>query len=458
MKILLRSVILTLGVLGSSALVAQDINAVLDQARAGRQAEQQQFAQRAAQFEAADTAARQQMLNEANTQRDALAAQVNQKAETYSDNDLTITNLNGELRNKANGLGLGELFGQARQLANDAITGFQQSMIGAQYPEDDRVQFLQTLSTTTRILTVDQLERLWLEIQQEMTASGEVAKWNGSVVLPGGATKTADIIRIGPFIAMSEGNYLTYRPELNLLSELPRQPPNEFMSDAARLAAATSGYVLATADSTRGVMLNLYVERPTLEERIELGEEVGYVIIATGIAGGIAFLLQLLYLIKVRLAVARQIRRIDQPSKDNPLGRVLMVFKGDAKALEEETDVLELRLTEAVLKEIPPLERSQALLRLVVAAGPLLGLVGTVVGMIITFQSITESGSSDPKLMATGIGQAMIATVLGLGVAVPLLFGNALLTSLSRGIIQILDEQSAGLLAETLENRRKPHA
>jgi biopolymer transport protein ExbB len=89
-----------------------------------------------------------------------------------------------------------------------------------------------------------------------------------------------------------------------------------------------------------------------------------------------------------------------------------------------------------------------------VAAGPLLGLVGTVVGMIITFQSITESGQSDPRLMAHGIGTAMIATVLGLGIAIPLLFVNAGLASMSRSVVQILDEQSTGLLAEMLERQR----
>jgi biopolymer transport protein ExbB len=57
--------------------------------------------------------------------------------------------------------------------------------------------------------------------------------------------------------------------------------------------------------------------------------------------------------------------------------------------------------------------------------------------------------------MATGIGQAMIATVLGLGIAVPLLFANALLNSLSRSIVQILDEQSTGMLAENLERSKK---
>jgi biopolymer transport protein ExbB len=132
---------------------------------------------------------------------------------------------------------------------------------------------------------------------------------------------------------------------------------------------------------------------------------------------------------------------------------VLLAFKGDAGRIEEQADVAELRISEAVLREVPKLERFQAFLRLAVAAGPLLGLIGTVIGMIVTFQSITESGSSDPKLMAHGISQAMIATVLGLGIAIPLLFANAILTSLSRQIVQLLDEQSAGLLAQSIERR-----
>ncbi len=115
--------------------------------------------------------------------------------------------------------------------------------------------------------------------------------------------------------------------------------------------------------------------------------------------------------------------------------------------------MVELRISEAVLKEVPPLERFQSFLRLCVAAGPLLGLIGTVIGMILTFQSITESGSSDPKLMAAGISQAMIATVLGLSIAIPLLFMNAWLSSLSKSIVQVLDEQSAGFLAERLVSK-----
>jgi len=207
-------------------------------------------------------------------------------------------------------------------------------------------------------------------------------------------------------------------------------------------------------DPSRGVLLGLYVERPTLLERIELGEAVGYVIIAVGVAAVVVFLYQLIHLIRTRVAVARQLNNLDQPVSDNPLGRVLLAFKGDPDGIEQNFEVVELRISEAVLHEVPRLERFQAFLRLSVAAGPLLGLIGTVVGMIITFQSITEAGSSDPKLMATGIGQAMIATVLGLGIAIPLLFANALLNSLSRTVVQILDEQSTGILAEGIERQQ----
>src|SRR5690606_23571751 len=258
-----------------------------------------------------------------------------------------------------------------------------------------------------------------------------------------------------PFTAMSNNQFLSYLPELNQLAVLPRQLPGEFMSIGRSFSLATEGYARAVVDYTRGVLLALYVERPTWAERIHLGEEVGYVIIVVGIAGALAFVWQLIHLILVRIKVRRQLQNLDEPRRDNPLGRVLLAFRGDPNRIEEDADIAELRISEAVLREVPKLERFQAFLRLAVAAGPLLGLIGTVVGMMITFQSITESGSSDPRLMATGIGQAMIATVLGLGIAIPLLFANALLNGLSRTVVQILDEQSAGMLAESIEKQRR---
>ena len=242
---------------------------------------------------------------------------------------------------------------------------------------------------------------------------------------------------------------------MKTLTMLARQPSSSLRNRGRAVDQATSGYVEGAIDPSRGVLLSLVVQRPNVIERIEKGESVGYVIIAVGIIGALCALYQFIYLVRARAAVTRQLKNTEVPTTDNPLGRVLATFKGNPDSIDEDAEVVELRISEAVLREVPLLERFQAFLRLAVAAGPLLGLIGTVVGMIITFQSITESGSSDPKLMATGIGQAMIATVLGLGVAIPLLFANALLNSLSRGVVQVLDEQSAGMLAESIEKQRR---
>jgi len=447
--ILLSSVVL------SAAIQAQTLNDVLDQARSVREAETALFQQRITDFNATAAADQQRLMREAAATRTQIQAAVQAKTNQFSANDLQISTLNVEMREKANTLGLGELFGLARQVAGDSATILEQSLVNAQYvSEDSRVAFLRDFSQQDTIASIAQLERVWFEIQREMTASGEVARYTGTVVEPNGDALTAEVVRIGPFTATADGQFLAFIPNLSRLSIMPRQLPEEFLADAAQLHSASQGYVTGVVDSTRGVLTSLYVERPTIGERIEKGEEVGYVIIVVGTLGLLAFFYQLIYLVRSRMAVTAQMKNLQKPINNNALGRVLLSFKGDGGKIEEDSEVAELRISEAVMKEVPSLERFQPFLRLAVAAGPLLGLVGTVVGMIITFQSITESGSSDPKLMANGIGQAMIATVLGLGIAVPLLFAGALLNSLSRSIVQILDEQSTGILAENIEKRK----
>ncbi len=449
------SVILLSSVVLSAATQAQTLNDVLDQARSVREAETALFQQRITEFNATAAADQQRLMREAAATRTQIQAAVQEKTNQFSANDLQISTLNVEMREKANTLGLGELFGLARQVAGDSSTILEQSLVNAQYAsEDSRVAFLRDFSQQDTIASIAQLERVWFEIQREMTASGEVARYTGTVVEPNGDALTAEVVRIGPFTATADGQFLAYIPNLSRLSIMPRQLPEEFLADAAQLHSATQGYVTGVVDSTRGVLTSLYVERPTIGERIEKGAEVGYIIIVVGTLGSLAFFYQLIYLVRSRMAVTAQMKNLQKPINNNALGRVLLSFKGDGGKIEEDSEVAELRISEAVMKEVPSLERFQPFLRLAVAAGPLLGLVGTVVGMIITFQSITESGSSDPKLMANGIGQAMIATVLGLGIAVPLLFAGALLNSLSRSIVQILDEQSTGILAENIEKRK----
>ena len=397
------------------------------------------------------------MLKQALAARAAAEAASRTALDKYNANELKLADLNTRMKDSLASLGLSEVFGLARQVAGDSATLLQQSMTTAHLSAasgDDRVTALRALAEADMQPTAADLKRLWTELLREMTLAGQVTRFTAKVGQSNGGQSEQQVVRIGAFTASAGADYLTFIPELKTFVRLSRQPPAELRELASGLAKADSGYVKAVVDPARGALLALYVERPNWLERVHLGGEVTYVILAVGALGMLLWAVQFLYLVVVRVGVWSQLRNLDQLSKTNPLGRVLLAFKGDAARIEQEADIAELRISEAVLREVPKLERFQAFLRLSVAAGPLLGLIGTVIGMIVTFQAITESGSSDPKLMANGIGQAMIATVAGLGIAIPLLFGNSILATLSRGVVQILDEQSTGLLAATLERKR----
>jgi biopolymer transport protein ExbB len=433
-----------------AAAAAGNLDELLEQTRSARALEAKANEEREKKF-AAERAKQSQLVTEA---RAALAAERSRGAalaSAFDTNEKKLTELQTQLDAKAGNLG--EMFGVVRQVANDFSSVVHNSIISAQYP--DREDFVAKLAQAKALPSMPDLERFWFELQREMTESGAIARFTSKVVTPDGAPLDASVVRVGAFNASTTAQYLQYLPGQKQLAIMPRQPTSEWRSAAKQVEDAAAGYVSSVIDPTRGVLLSIYAQRPNVMERIEKGESVGYIIIIVGLVGAALAIYQFFYLATVRGKVRNQLKFPDAPEADNPLGRVLATFKGEKERVdkEETAEVVELRISEAVLKEVPKLERFQSFLRLAVAAGPLLGLIGTVVGMIITFQSITESGSSDPKLMAAGISQAMIATLLGLGIAVPLLFANAWLQSISKSIVQILDEQSTGLLAERLEGK-----
>jgi biopolymer transport protein ExbB len=441
---------LALGLSAGHASAADSLEQLLEQTRTTRAAKDTQNAAREKEF-LANREKQASLLAVAQRERDAAEARSKQLSTIFDANELKLAELEERMTQRVGSLG--ELFGVVRQVAGDGSAIMYNSLLSAQFPKRD--EFFASLGKAKELPSIEELERLWFEIQREMTESGQVVRFQTEIIDADGKPKNGEVVRIGGFIAMSDGRYLTYLPSVGRLSVLARQPGGNLATFAQNVQNTQTGYVEAAVDPSRGVLLSMIVQRPGLRERIAEGEAVGYVILLVGAIGILVATYQAIYLTRTRLAVSRQLRRLDQLSNDNPLGRVLASVKADPASIEADAEVVELRVSEAVLREVPRLERFQPFLRLAVAAGPLLGLVGTVIGMIITFQSITESGSSDPRLMANGIGQAMIATVLGLGIAVPLLFMNAGLATLSRGVVQILDEQSTGLLAETLERHRE---
>jgi biopolymer transport protein ExbB len=450
-RIALLPVLFIILFVASGAHAATSLDELLEQTRRARELQQKGDAEREKEF-LSNRDRQAKMLADAIRARDEAEARSKEASATFDANEKQIAERQDLVTQRVGSLG--ELFGVVRQVAGDSTTVMYNSMISAEYPKRD--EWFSGLAKSKSLPSTEDLERLWFELQREMTESGRVARFQTNVVSASGEAREQEVVRVGSFVAISHGQYLNYMATLGQLAVLPRQPSGGLTDIAAALEEAKNGYVEAAIDPSRGLLLSMLVQRPSWVERIEKGESVGYLIITVGLIGLLLAFYQGAYLFGVRAAVRRQLVNIGSPAADNPLGRVLAAVRTTPSTIEEDAEVVELRVSEAVLREVPRLERFQAFLRLAVAAGPLLGLIGTVVGMIITFQSITESGSSDPRLMANGIGQAMIATVLGLSVAIPLLFLNAGLSSLSRSIVQVLDEQSTGLLAESLERARGP--
>ncbi|HUL82187.1 MAG TPA: MotA/TolQ/ExbB proton channel family protein [Gammaproteobacteria bacterium] len=395
---------------------------------------------------------------EALARRNAAEQRSTQLDKQWTANEARIAQLSAQLKDHEGYLG--ELFGVTRQVAGDAANTLQDSMITVQYGKpaegEDRAEFLRRLAGARALPSITELERLWYELVREMTDGGKVVKFKTAVLERDNKTKVdMDVVRIGPFTAVSDGQYLGYLASQKSLAQLNGELLGQFRVIGRALEnAPPNGYARAVVDPARGAIMGLYVERPGIVRRIQEGEVVGYVIIAVGVIGVLLALFQAAFLIAARVSVSAQLRDLRNPKPNNALGRVLLAFRGEGKTIQN-PELAELRISEAVLREVPKLERFQSFLRLAVAAGPLLGLIGTVIGMIITFRAIVASGTSDPKIMARGIGQAMIATVLGLGIAIPLLFITAGLAALSRSVTQILDEQSHSMLADSTSERKQ---
>lgn len=340
---------------------------------------------------------------------------------------------------------LKELFGVVRSISGDLSATLNQSMVSAQYP--NRTDFLDTLAQSKEVPASEDLRTLWFLMQQEMTASGEVTQFDQQVIGTDGESRLTPVTRVGTFALSSDDRFLQYVIG-GTIEELTKQPARRYRNDVQQLSQATSGIAPAYVDPTRGTLFSLLRESPSLIERVKQGGPVGYVILGIGAFGLLVAAMRLLVLSIVSLKFRSQAKDIENPRQSNALGRVLSVYQeGDEKDLE----TLELKLQEAILKETPRLERGQNILKLFAAVSPLLGLLGTVTGMILTFHSITLFGTGDPKLMAGGISQALVTTVLGLVAAIPLLFAHATVAARSRAMVHVLEQQSAGLLARRLE-------
>ena len=347
-----------------------------------------------------------------------------------------------------------ELFGHLQSSAGEAAVQFSGSLTSPQYGLE-RVDFLNELtskmSETTELPTIREIEGLWYELQREMVASGQVVSFDTTVIDVDGESSTCNVTRVGLFNAVCEGKYLEYVAATGQYAFLPRQPAGRFTKTAKSVGNADAGeqvrFGVDPTGPTGGSLLANLIQTPSLAERAAQGREVGYAIIFVGLIGiGLAFWkLWSLYVLGKAVRAQAGSKTLDVR---NPLGRVLKVGEENFK---KDIDTLELKLAEAIMAERPSIERGIGAVRIISVVAPLAGLLGTVTGMIVTFQMITLYGTGDPKLMAGGISQALVTTVLGLLVAIPTTLLHSFTASSAKGIISVLEEQSTGILAERAE-------
>lgn len=432
MKAMTRTLTLLLMLL-SLPVQANELQQLLQQVRSQVQIDAGVDAERLAEFRA-DNSRQQTLLEQAQARLAAAEAEQDRLKALFQTNEDALTEQGEVLRERSGQLG--EVFGVVKQQAQELKGLVEDSMITAQYAERDQ---LLAFADRKRIPTLAELEGLWFLLQQEMTATGEVVRFDAPIIQANGVRSDAEVLRVGPFTAVTaEGQYLNHvKGELQVL---PVQPGGGVI-DQAQAFVQGQGDTLVV-DPSRGNLLALLAQTPDLKARIAQGGLVGYIILALGGMGLVVALWKLITTLKIELSVRTQLRRADQADSGNPLGRVLAAGRAGRT-----TDETELRVDEALLKEAPMLERGLTLLKLVAAVAPLLGLLGTVTGMIGTFQSITLFGTGDPKLMAGGISQALMTTVLGLCVAIPLLFCHSLLAARSRRLLQLLQQKGLALLA-----------
>ncbi|GAB55596.1 biopolymer transport protein ExbB [Glaciecola punicea ACAM 611] len=372
---------------------------------------------------------------------DRLGAQFAANEQTIIDKEIELDQASGTL---------GEMFGVVRQASADAYGTISTSIVSAEFP--GRESFLQEMAQDSKGLpNIRELEELWISLQTEMTESGQISKFTADVVDLTGGSSSQEVLRVGTFNLIGEQGYLVFDEATQTIRPLGRQPDGHQVASTQNLLNATSGFIPTFVDPSRGVILNLFKQKATMSDRYHQGGLVGYIItvmLAIGLSIGVFKIVQLTI---VSGKMRKQMNNIDNPSNANPLGRILTVYNANKKA---DVEGLELKLDEAILKELPRVDAGVNIIKIFAAIAPLLGLLGTVIGMIATFQQITLFGTGDPRIMAGSISMALVTTAQGIIAALPLILMHSIVAGRAKSIVHILDEQTAGVIAAHAESEK----
>jgi biopolymer transport protein ExbB len=433
----------------TSAFANEKLEGLLKKIQDEKSLESELWKEREKEFEVSK-AEQQNLLNKANRELNALQNESLRLGKVFDQNEKELQTLE-EKKNQVMGA-FGELYGTLRQSAGDFNTLILNSATSAE--NNDRFKAIQQLAQTKRLPEYSELENFWYLLQQEMTLQSQTSNFKSKVMNEKGIKEEKEVTRVGAFNNFVGNKYLSFDTKSKSLQVYPRQPERAFTKHLDDFSGTAAGSMaLVSIDPSKGALLETLIQAPTLMERFHQGGLVGYVIFALLIVGFALAIERLYYYAQQERQMKLQLKNMNEPIPGNPLASLISVFQ--KYKTETESDVLSLKLSEVVLHEKPKLERGLSTIKTFAGVAPLLGLLGTVTGMILTFQSITMFGSGDPKLMAGGISQALITTVLGLVCAIPLLVIYNHVNTKYQRILIFLNEQLAGMMAEVEMKKTK---
>ncbi len=421
--------------------VANASNSLVQQATQEKAQQQQHNQQREAGF--VQTAQELQAAKaELLAERNRLQKEADQLSSQFSDNENTLARLEETLRLETGSLG--EMFGVVRQNAKELQSELDQSVTGVE-PRAHQ-QSIDDVVAAKTLPSMAQLRGLWQAMREEIRASGQIQTTEIQWLNGQGETQTVPALRLGSLGLISEQGYVKWdNARQQALSY--QQLPSDFPTFSHIRTLVDGDVVTMKVDPSRGVLLEQLALTPTLSQRLQAGGVIGNVILVLLGVGLIIALYRGAILATLRQKIKAQLKNPEQPG-NNPLGRILAVYN---KEQQRSVEALELRLLEAVVDEQNHLETGLSMLKLLAALAPMLGLLGTVTGMIETFQVITQFGNGDPKVMAGGISMALVTTVEGLIAAIPLLLAHNILSAQAEAIRNILEKQGIGLVAQQAE-------
>jgi len=426
---------------------ALSLDELLELVKSGKFAESEEATKRENRFNR-EKNRQQTLLANAKAERAKLESIATSLEATFEANEAKLNLLEDQLKTRLGSLY--ETFGHLQGVASDTEDYFKTAITSGQFGKDREVflgDLAKKMGEGVSVATIEEIEELWYELSRELVASGTVEKFKATVIDNDGESTVEDVVRIGNFNAVAEGKYLTYLSKRGAYETLPRQP-GRYLDGTYDIFDEDSGFVQFAVDPTGpqgGALLVNLISLPSFFEQIQYGRITGYTIILLFLIAIGVFGWRFYALFTINGAVKKQ--AAGESAAENPLSRIFAV----ADQNKTDTETLELKLAEQILIERAEIDQYIWVVRLIAVISPLLGLFGTIIGMINTFQAITLFGTGDPKTMAGGISEALVTTMLGLMCAIPATFMAAALSNYSKGILAILEEQSTGMVAVRAE-------